>query len=72
MNIRDLIRELNKIKKHTPDIEVCFINENDKIEPISKIGIGFYKDELPSESKMIATSKEVESEEGLTKVLLLG
>lgn len=72
MNIRDLIRELNKIKKHTPDIEVCFVNENDKIEPISKIGVGFYSEALPPTSELLLTHKEIASEEGMSKITLLG
>lgn len=72
MNVSDLIRQLNKIKKHTPDVEVCFVTESDKVEPVSKLGIGFYKDEFPSESTSLLTIKEIPDEEGLTKVIVLG
>lgn len=72
MNVSDLIRQLNKIKKHTPNAEVCFVTENDTVEPISQLGVGFYKDEFPSESNSILTRKEIPDEEGLTKLIVLG
>lgn len=72
MNVSDLIRQLNKIKKHTPQAEVCFVTESDTVETISQLGIGFYKDGFPSKSASILTIKEIPDEEGLTKIIVLG
>lgn len=72
MTVSELIRQLNKIKKHTPDIEVCFINVNDEIESVSKVGTGFYENILPLTSDKLLTPREVPEVGEVTKILVLG
>lgn len=74
MNIDDLIRELNHLKKRNKGASVSFITDNDTVIPITKIGVGFIDDEFPPKlSSDILTQRELtEEHSNFIPLILIG